>query len=90
MFNDDRGVNQSSGEDSVGKGPAKEPAFAHFNDKSVYPYSDDELGKKKEVNSMGSRLYVCAEIVKSSVLASNLGHNILLKIISIINFRPPT
>ena len=55
---DDRGVNQSSGEDSVGKDPAKEPAFGHLNEESVYPYSDDELGKKKEVNSTGSRLYV--------------------------------
>ena len=55
---DDRRVNQSSGEDCVGKGPAKEPAFGHFNEESLSPYSDDELGKKKEVNSMGSRLYV--------------------------------
>ena len=56
--NDDRGVNQSSGEDIVGKGPAKEPAFGHFNEESVYPYSDDKLGKKKEVNGMGSRFNV--------------------------------
>ena len=51
-------VNQSSGEDSVGKEPANEPAFRHFNEQSIYTYSDDELGKKKKVNSMGSRLYV--------------------------------
>ena len=31
---------------------------------------------KNEVNSTVSRLY-CVEIVESSVLASNLGHNIL-------------
>ena len=48
------------GEDSVGKGPAKESAFGHFNEESVYPYSDDELGKKKEVNRMGAG-YLCRD-----------------------------
>ena len=29
-----------------------------FSEESIYTYSDDELSKKKEVNSTGSRLYV--------------------------------
>ena len=62
----------------MGKQPEKEPKFGHFGEESFYTYSDDELGKKKEVNSTGSRLYICAEIVESSVLASNLGHNNLI------------
>ena len=57
-FNDHGGVNQSSGHDSVGKQPEKEPTFVHSSEESTHAYSDDELGKKKEVNSTGSRLYV--------------------------------
>ena len=57
-FINDGGINQSSGEDSARKEPEKEPAFGHFNEQSIYSYSDEELGRKKEVNSMGSRLYV--------------------------------
>ena len=56
-FNDHGGVNQSSGDDSVGKEPEKEPTFGDFGKESTHAYYDDELGKKKEVNSTGSRLY---------------------------------
>ena len=57
-FNDHGGVNQSSGDDSVGKQPEKEPTFGHSSEESTHTYSDDELGKKKEVHSTESRLYV--------------------------------
>ena len=57
-FNDHGGVNQISGDDSVGKQPEKEPTFDHSGEESTHAYSDDELGKKKEVNSTGSRLSV--------------------------------
>ena len=58
-FNDYGGVNQTSGDDSVGKQPENEPTFGHSSEGSTHTYSDDELGKKKEVNnSTGSRLYV--------------------------------
>ena len=42
----------------MGKQPEKEPKFGNFGEESFYTYSDDELSKKKEVNSTGSRLYV--------------------------------
>ena len=54
-FNYHGGVNQSSGDDSVGIQPKKEPTFGHSSEKSTHTYSNDELGKKKEVNSTGSR-----------------------------------
>ena len=57
-FNDHRGVNQSSGDDFVGKQLEKKLTFGDFSEESSYTYSYDELDKKKEVNSMGSRLYV--------------------------------
>ena len=57
-FNDHGGVNQSSGDDSVGKQQENDPKFSDFSEESTYTYSDDELGKRKEVNSTGSRLYV--------------------------------
>ena len=76
-FDDHGGVNQSIRDDSVGKQPEKEPTFGHFRKENTYTYCDDELGKKKEVNSTESRLHACAKIVASSVLASNLGHHIL-------------
>ena len=53
-FNDPGGVNQSSGYDSVGKQLEKEPTFGKFSKESTYTYSDDELGKKKEVNVRGA------------------------------------
>ena len=58
-FYDHGGVNQSSGEDSVGKQPEKRQ-YSAISAKKVptHIYSDDELGNKKEVNSTGSRLYV--------------------------------
>ena len=56
--NDHGDVNQSSEDYSEVKQPEKEAKFVHFAEKSFYTYSDDELGKKKEVNSTGSRLYV--------------------------------
>ena len=56
-FNDHGGVNQSSGDDSMGKQPEKEPTFDHFSEEGIHTYSDDELSKKEEV-STGSRLYV--------------------------------
>ena len=53
------GVNQGSGDNSVGKQPKKELTFDHFREEvTTHSYSYDELGKKKEVNSTGSRLYV--------------------------------
>ena len=58
MCNDHRGVNQSSEDYCEVKQPEKEAKFVHFSEESFYTYSDDELGKKKEVNSTGSRLYV--------------------------------
>ena len=51
-FNDHGGVNQSSGDDSVGKQPEKEPTFGHSSEESTHTYSDDW------VHSTGSRLYV--------------------------------
>ena len=58
-FNDHGGVNQGSGDNSVGKQPEKELTFDHFREEvTTHSYSYDELGKKKEVNSTGSRLYV--------------------------------
>ena len=60
-FNDHGGVNQSSRDDSVGKQPGKKPTFGDFSEESTYTYSDDELGKKKEVNSTGSRLCMCRD-----------------------------
>ena len=42
----------------MGKQSEKEPTFGEFSEESTYTYSDNELGKKKEVNSTGSRLYV--------------------------------
>ena len=57
-FNDHGGVNQSSGDDSVGKQQEKEPTFGHSSEESTHTYFDDELGKKKGVHSTGSRLYV--------------------------------
>ena len=51
-------VNQSSGDYSEVKQPEKKAKFVHFAEKSFSTYSDDELAKKKEVNSTGSRLYV--------------------------------
>ena len=56
--NDHGGVNESSGDYSEVKQPEKEAIFVHFAKENFYTYSDDELGKKKEVNSTGSRLYV--------------------------------
>ena len=56
--NDHGGVNQSSGDYSEVKQPEKDAKFVHFAEESFYTYSDDKLGKKKEVNSTGSRLYV--------------------------------
>ena len=47
-FNDHGGVNQIGGDDSVGKQQQKEP-FDHSSEESTHTYSDDELGKKKEV-----------------------------------------
>ena len=60
-FNDHGVVNESRGDDSVGKQPEKEPTFGHSNEESTHAYSDDELGKKKEVNSTGSRLCMCRD-----------------------------
>ena len=57
-YNDHGGVNQSSGDYSEVKQHEKEAKFVHFAEESFYTYSDDDLGKKKEVNSTGSRLYV--------------------------------
>ena len=57
-FNDHGGANQSSGDDSVGKQQEKKPTFGEFSEESTYTYYDDELGKKKVVNSTGSRLNV--------------------------------
>ena len=56
--NDHGDVNQSSGDYCEVKQPKKEAKFIRFAEKSFYTYSDNELGKKKEVNSTGSRLYV--------------------------------
>ena len=60
-FNDHGGANQSSGDDSVGKQQEKEPTFGEFRKESTYTYYDDELVKKKEVNSTGSRLCMCRD-----------------------------
>ena len=68
--------NQIGGDDSVGKQQVKEPTFDHSSEESTHAYSDDELGKKMEVNSTGSRLCMCRDC-RISVLASNLAHNIL-------------
>ena len=38
--------------------PKKSRNSANFGEESFYTYSDDKLGKKKEANSTGSRLYV--------------------------------
>ena len=45
-FNDHGGVNQSSGDNNVGKQP-KKPTFGHFSEESTYTYSNDELGQKR-------------------------------------------
>ena len=46
-FNDHGGVNQSSGDDSMGKQPEKEPTFGHSSEESTYTHFDDKLGNKK-------------------------------------------
>ena len=59
MCNDDRGVNQSSGgRRFCRKGSSKRASIQPFNKESVSLYSNNELVKKKEVNSTGSRLSV--------------------------------
>ena len=60
-FNDHGGVHQIGGDDSVGKQQEKEPTFDHSSEESTHAYSDDELGKKKEVNSTESRLCMCRD-----------------------------